>query len=172
MGSGHPPAKPGPRRYSPPASVPTSLTGAEVRAGAPSVLFLAPRGVLLSGCLRSDYLPFGPRGSTVSGRHLYTPVPAGASSHASVGAVRLTVTFTSSLAFNIRSSRSLVSIVLMHSPADGWAVRSLNVMACGSLAECPRHNTHAHSAEADVATASRQQSVVTRMQGERRIIGG
>ncbi len=71
MGSGHPPAKPGPRRYSPPASVPTSLTGAEVRAGAPSVLFPAPRGVLLSGCLRSDYLPFGPRGSTVSGRHVY-----------------------------------------------------------------------------------------------------
>ena len=35
------------------------------------MLFPAPRGVLLSGCLRSDYLPFGPRGSTVSGRHVY-----------------------------------------------------------------------------------------------------
>ena len=60
----------------------------------------------------------------------------------------------------------------MHSPADGWAVRSLNVMVCGSLDECPRYNTHASSAEAIVAKARRQESVVSRMRGDRRIIGG
>src|SRR5260370_41608258 len=68
MGSGHLLAKPGPPAL---RSRSLLLTGGGLRAGAPSVLFPAPRGVLLSGCLRSDYLPFGPRGSTVSGRHVY-----------------------------------------------------------------------------------------------------
>ena len=34
------------------------------------------------------------------------------------------------------------------------------------------HNTHAHSAEADVATASSQQSTVTATYGERLVMGG
>ncbi len=33
------------------------------------------------------------------------------------------------------------------------------------------HSTHAHSAEADVATASRQQSMATTMHGQRVVIG-
>jgi len=34
----------------------------------------------------------------------------------------------------------------------------------------PPHSTHAHSAKADVATASRQQSMATKMYGQRILI--
>jgi hypothetical protein len=39
-----------------------------------------------------------------------------------------------------------------------------------ALERIPFHSTHAHSAEADAATASRQKSTVTAIHGERLVI--
>src|SRR5260370_2471245 len=89
-----------------------------------------------------DHFPFGPRGSTVSGRQ--------AKYRSTVGSfLRL-----SSSVFSLRPWTRAHSSLLVK-PSVGlvmevWADK-LNLLT---------HNTHAHSAEADVATASRKQAPI------------
>jgi hypothetical protein len=54
-----------------------------------------------------------------AGRHLYTRVPAGVSTHNSVDAVRFKIALVFSLESIFCSARTRASIALMHSRADG-----------------------------------------------------
>jgi len=107
--------------------------------------------VAVHASLHHRHFPFGPRGSTVSGRHL----------HATYG--DFTTTFASaSFSFVCRACSCSHAWRVATAPRGVHSAR-LGPQPHDVASHVCSHNTHAHSAEADVARVSRQQSVASGM---------
>ena len=109
-----------------------------------------PRPPLLGG--RGDhFVPVGPGGATVSGRHWYsTTVPLAFAALLASG-VKAWLTATVRAALHHRSASYVCR--RCHSPPQTWLL----------ISHGRAHRTHAPSAEADVADASNQQSTAPTM---------
>src|ERR1700687_1268287 len=101
--------------------------------------------VILAHC------PFGPRGSTVSGRHL----------HATYGEFAKTLE-SASFSFVCRACSCSHAWRVATAPRGVHSAR-LGPQPHHVASHVCSHNTHAHSAETDVARVSRQQSVASGM---------
>src|SRR5260370_19108217 len=102
--------------------------------------------VILAHC------PFGPRGSTVSGRHLHATYGDFATTFASASFSFVCRACSCSHAWRVATAPRGV-----HSARLGPQPHHVASHVCS-------HNTHAHSSEADVARVSRQQSVASEME--------
>jgi hypothetical protein len=72
---------------------------------------------------------------------------------------------------DVANDSSKLSRRWIHPPTAEYAATTFHgLLIPPLLLYCCAQSTHAHSAEADVTRASRQQSVAARMRGERRAI--
>src|SRR6266436_1182938 len=114
--------------------------------------------------------PFGPRGSTVSGRHFNATDLLGSFSMKRETEVTDPAAIWARRSLGTEYCPSFVRVCTSFASAWPHSLRdekaSLAIHSTGGVVP-PYHSAHAHSAAADVATASREQNAVTTRYGQR-----